>query len=235
MSRKSIFFAAIALGALVWMTSRAPGPVLYKGGPIVTLDDENTIAEALATDGDRIVAVGSEAELDAWAAANSARVVDLGGRALLPGFIDAHGHFPGEGLYALAADLNSPPVGTVETIDDPVAALEMQAADTDSGEWVIGISYDDTLLAEGRHPTREDLDRASLNLPIVAWHISLHFAVVNSRALELLEITEEVEDPTGGRFGRDPATGKLNGLLEENATDSVRGVLTNPSPLDGSG
>ena len=136
-------------------------------------------------------------------------------------------------MYALAADLNSPPIGTIETIDELVDALETQAADTDRGDWVLGISYDDTLLAERRHPTREDLDRVSLHHPIVAWHISLHFAVVNSRALELLEITEDVEDPVGGRFGRDPATGKLNGLLEENATDTVREILTNPSPLDG--
>jgi predicted amidohydrolase YtcJ len=233
MLRKLVPIAVLGLLAFVWLRPETPGRVLYKGGPVVTLDEDGSVAEALATDGDRIVAVGSEAELSEWAEQTGARVVDLEGRALLPGFIDAHGHFPGEGLYSLHADLNSPPVGQIEDIEDLVDSLASHAAEIDDGKWVLGISYDDTLLAEGRHPTREELDRASSEHPIVAWHISLHFAVVNSRALEVLGVAENAADPAGGRFGRDPNSGRLNGLLEENATNLVRDVLSQPSLFDG--
>jgi predicted amidohydrolase YtcJ len=233
MLRKLVPVAVIGLFAFFWLRPGTPGPVLYRGGPVVTLDQAGTVAEALATEGGRIVAVGTEADLSLWAERTSARAVDLEGRALLPGFIDAHGHFPGEGLYSLHADLNSPPVGRIEDIEDLVDALASHAAEIDDGEWVIGISYDDTLLAEGRHPTREELDRASSDHPIVAWHISLHFAVVNSRALEVLDVAENVPDPPGGRFGRNPDTGRLNGLLEENATNLVGDILSQPSLPDG--
>ena len=94
------------------------------------------------------------------------------------------------------------------------------------------MGYDDTLLAEGRHPTRQDLDRASSEHPIAIWHISGHLAVANSRALEQLGIDARTPDPEGGRIGRDPETGEPNGVLEETAAGPLEELLLQPSLLD---
>ena len=208
---------ALTVAALAWWRGRPPGPVLYLGGPILTMDAEDRVAEALATDGERIVAVGGEAALRTWARERGARVVDLQGRALLPGFIDAHGHFPGAGIFAVFADLNSPPTGAVETLDDLVQRLAEHAADTPADDWVVGVGYDDTLVSEGRHPTRRDLDRASTEHPVVAVHVSGHLAAVNSRGLARLGFGPDSPDPKGGRLRRDPESGEPNGVLEESA------------------
>ena len=209
--------ASIAI-ALLWMGcgEGTPGPVLYVGGPILTMDADDRVVEALATDGDRIVAAGSEAELRAWADENGARTVDLAGRALLPGFIDAHGHFPGEGVIEVFPNLNSPPIGPAVRIDDVVARLAERAAETSPGDWVVGMGYDDSLLEEKRHPTRDDLDRASTEHPIAALHVSGHLAVANSAALAELGIEDGTPDPEGGVIRRD-AAGRADGVLEETA------------------
>jgi len=222
----------IALLAALWHAVRPPQRTLYRGGPIFTMDAEDRVVEALAVEGDRIVAAGSEDELWPWATEHGARVVELEGRALLPGFVDAHGHFPGSGFTAIASDLNSPPIGEVERIDDVVALLAAGAGDTDPGDWVLGLGYDDTLLAEKRHPTREDLDRVSTEHPVGALHVSGHLAAVNSLGLERLGIGADTPDPEGGLIRRDPATGEPDGVLEETAFDELGAVLFRPSPLD---
>ena len=167
--------AALALVLGIALVARGPQRVVYRGGPVLTMDGESRVVEALAIEGDRIAVVGSEADVRPFIE-DGARVVDLQGRALLPGFIDAHGHFPGAGIYAVLVDLNSPPIGDVEDIEGLVVRLAARAARSDPGDWVVGMGYDDTLLAERRHPTRADLDRASREHPVAVWHISGHLA-----------------------------------------------------------
>jgi predicted amidohydrolase YtcJ len=196
------------------------------------MNAEDRVVAALAVEGDRIVAAGGEDELWPWATEHGARIVDLDGRALLPGFVDAHGHFPGSGFTAIAADLNSPPIGQVEQIDDVVALLPARAGETDRGDWVLGLGYDDTLIAEKRHPTRDDLARVSREHPVGALHVSGHLAAVNSLGLERLGIGADTPDPEGGLIRRDPATGEPDGVLEETAFDELGAVLFRPSPLD---
>jgi predicted amidohydrolase YtcJ len=162
----------------------------------------------------------------AWAGPD-ARIVELDGSALLPGFIDAHGHFPGAGIPALYEDLNSPPIGDVRKLDDIVHRLAARAENTDEGEWIVGWSYDDTLLSERRHPTRRDLDRASTRHPIALWHVSGHLAVANSAGLERLGIDATSPDPPGGRIRRD-ARGDPDGVLEETATEALGAALPKP-------
>ncbi len=202
------------------------GKTVYRGGPVVTIDAENRVVEALGVEGDRIGAVGSEAHVRAWAG-EDARVVDLGGHALLPGFVDAHGHYPGEGIYATTADLNPPPIGDVRNLDDLVERLRARAERVGSGDWVVGMSYDDTLLAEGRHPTRADLDRVSNEHPVAAIHISGHLAAVNTLGLAALGIDRSARDPDGGRIQRD-ASGEPNGVLEETAMEAVMAPVFSP-------
>ena len=120
----------------------------------------NAGATAVAVRGEEIIAVGDRGDVEPLIG-ESTRVVELGDRALVPGFIDAHGHL---GMVLQVLDLlnaSSPPVGPMESIDDIVAALQARIRDQEipAGEFVMGYGYDDSLLAEGRHPDRDDLDR----------------------------------------------------------------------------
>lgn len=227
---------AIALGAALAAGAAwgrwPPARVAYVGGPILTMDAADRVVSGLAVEGDRIAAVGEEAMVLAWARRHGAGVVDLGGHALLPGFVDAHSHFPGAGLSAIAADLNAPPIGATRSLEELVAALAQQAALRGADDWVFGVGYDDTLLAEGRHPTRTDLDRVSATQPVVALHVSGHLAAVNSRALERLGIGPGTPDPEGGRIRRD-ASGAPDGVLEESAAEEATRTLASPGVRDG--
>jgi len=208
-----------------------PTSQVFLGGTILTMDPDDRIAEAVAIKGERIVAVGNRADVESYIRAG-AQVHDLEGRVLLPGFIDAHGHFPGSGLRVIGVDLNSPPIGTTHTIADLLAALRAKAASTDVGEWIFGFGYDDTLLAEKRHPTREDLDAASSDHPIFIMHVSGHMLVANSLALELAGIDEHTPNPDGGVIVKDPTTGQLTGLLEENAATPIQQIAADFSVWD---
>jgi predicted amidohydrolase YtcJ len=210
----------VVLAALAyWKLSppRPPASQVFVGGPILTMDGEDRVAEAVAIEGERIVAVGSRADVESWIEAG-AIVHDLAGQTLIPGFVDAHGHFPGSGLRVVGVDLNSPPIGKTRSIAGLTTRLQKKAAETPAGEWIFGFGYDDTLLAEKRHPSREDLDAASSTHPIFLTHVSGHLAVANSLALEEVGFDEDTLDPDGGAIGRDAETGRLTGLLEENAT-----------------
>ena len=140
--------------------------LIFVGDNIVTMDESEATAVAVA--GDRIVAVGNRDEVMAMQG-SSTRLVELGSRALLPGFIDAHGHFGGVATYSALLDLSSPPVGSMEDVDDIVAAIRnwIEVNNIPDGQLVYGIGYDDSLLAELRHPNRDDLDRASITLSLI--------------------------------------------------------------------
>ena len=207
-----------------------PRRVAYVGGVVLTLDAQDRTVSAVGTDGDRIAIVGSDDEVLRWA--GPARIVRLEGRAMVPGFVEAHGHFPGEGLFAFRADLRSPPVGAVRSIDDVVARLREQAEKAPRATWVIGLGFDDTLVTEQRHLTRADLDRVSPDRPVVALHVSGHLASVNSAGLAALHYARGTPDPAGGRIRRDPASGEPDGVLEESALEPFKEAVLEPGPLE---
>lgn len=225
-----VLLAVIAAALGLW-SLRPPERIAWIGGPILTMDAADRVAGGIAVEGDRIASVGSEAEILAWAERVRARVVDLDGRALLPGFVDAHSHFPGAGIDAIAVDLNAPPIGRIETLDELRSALAEKAKTTSAGDWILGVGYDDTLLAEQRHPTRADLDAVSTAHPIGLLHVSGHLAAVSSLALERLGIGAGTADPEGGRIRRD-AMGVPDGVLEESAAEGVARTLAAPGVLD---
>ena len=191
---------------------------VYLNATVVTMDAAATEARAVAVHDGKIVAVGDNATIEAMAGPETKRV-DLEGAVLLPGFYAAHDHFPGSGRVALFnVDLNSPPIGVIETMDELVEALAAKAADMPNGDWVRGRGYDDTLIEEKRHPTRADLDRASTDHPIFITHISGHLGVANSLALEMAGITRDTPEPPGGVIRKDPETGEPNGVFEESSS-----------------
>ncbi|MGB0908492.1 MAG: amidohydrolase [Maricaulaceae bacterium] len=190
--------------------------VIFTGEHIITMDD--TTPNAVAIAGGKILATGSAAEI-AKLAGPETRNVELGERALLPGFIDAHGHATASARFIDLANLSSPPVGPVETIADLQDALRKHIAANDfsAGDWIIGYGYDESLLAENRHPTRDDLDAVSTEHNIVILHVSIHLAAANSMSLETAKITAESPDPAGGVIRRRAGTTEPNGVLEETA------------------
>jgi hypothetical protein len=193
----------------------AAADLIITGGPIVTMEgDQPVTVEAIVVDDGRITFVGSKK--DALQQKGDGTVVkDLAGRTLMPGFIDGHAHAQQFGAQAVGANLLAPPDGTVNTIDDLVERLKAFAAGPDVGltGWIFGVGYDDALL--GRHPTREDLDKVSTTVPVIATHISGHFAAVNTLGLKMIGYDANTPNPEGGVIRRE-ADGKTpNGVLEE--------------------
>lgn len=212
-----IFHAVFAIAALAVTALSACGDGIdyaeadrvLTNAVVLTMNGDNDIAEAVAIKGAHILAVGTIEQI-AHHVGPKTVVNDLAGKTLMPGFIDAHGHFPFTGDIALLmVDLNSPPIGTVQDLAGLLGLLKQKAANRPKGEWVIGIGYDDTLLAENRHPTRSELDSVSADHPIFIWHTSLHLGVGNSAALKLAGI-----DPKGH-----------SGLLEEAGMAPIFAVL----------
>lgn len=230
LSKKSIFilFIVFALALVGFSSSTLPKHLdplspdtVYFNGKVITMDNDATIAEAVAVKDGKIISVGSNQEISKLKGSKT-KVVDLKKKVLLPGFYDAHSHFPSSGMEGtVQVNLNSPPVGPIKTIDDLIIALKDRGMETHEGEWIRGRGYDQTLLAEGRHPTREDLDKVSTELPIYIGHTSGHLAVANSVALNLAGITKDTPNPPGGVIVRDPKTGEPNGVLEESAMGLV--------------
>ena len=197
--------------------------LIFLGQNIITMDASNV--SAVAVRGDRIVVAGSEQDARALQGEGT-RVIELGERALLPGFIDAHGHFAGVARYVDMLDLSSPPVGDVTSVDDIVRKLQRRIENLNipPGELVYGYGYDDSLLAELRHPDRDDLDRASSDHPIVIRHVSGHLLAANSMALLEAGVGANTADPAGGIIRRRPGSDEPDGVMEETAMQFFPGT-----------
>ena len=209
--------------------SGAPADRIFFGGDVVTVDRDDRVVDAVAVAGGRIAAVGRRDDVMALRGPGTA-VTDLGGRALLPGFIDAHGHLALTAQKLASANLSPPPIGRVTCIGDLQREMreQIERRDLAPGEWVIGMGYDDTDVEERRHPDRDDLDAVSREHPVVALHVSAHLLAANSRALEVAGISGVTPDPEGGRIRRRD-NGDATGVLEETAMNAVFARLPQPS------
>ncbi len=196
-------------------------------GNIITMDCKKPRAEAILVVGDRISVVGSNSEIEAFIDGGT-EVIDLGGRTLVPGFIDCHAHpmFYGESL--MAVDCRTPPVSSIKEL---VSAIHMKAEEEPKGEWIIGTGYDDFKLAERRHPNRWDLDDAAPDNPVVIMRLCGHVSVMNSLALQMAGITKDSADPEGGHIDKDQETGEPTGVLRGNAMTPIY-VLIPPSDME---
>lgn len=214
---------ALALSSIS-CTSVATSPTkpfadtIYVGGDIVTVNDAAPSAEALAIKNGRILAVGKESELMALRDDNT-KIVDLDGRTMIPGFIDGHGHVFNTGVQALSANLLAAPDGNVDSIASLQEELRTWVAKPENSKHgiILGFGYDDSQLKEQRHPTRQELDEVSKDLPVLIIHQSGHLATLNSKALELAGFTTESIDPDGGKIRRESDGKTPNGVLEETA------------------
>jgi predicted amidohydrolase YtcJ len=190
--------------------------IIYINAEVVTVNDDQPDAEAVAVKDGRIMAVGSKEEMLKYQN-ETTEVIDLNGDVMVPGFIDAHGHFLQQGLAKIVADLLPPPDGKVNSIagvDGVIETLQKWAAvkeqDSEGNSidvninltgWIVGLGYDESQfldLDEGKHPTRIDLDKVSKEHPVMAVHSSGHLIACNSKALELAGIDRTTPNPPGG-------------------------------------
>jgi predicted amidohydrolase YtcJ len=198
---------------------------VFVNADVVTMDERRPAAQALAVRGGRILAVG---ELDAVlaAAGSDARTVDLGGRTLIPGFVDGHGDFTQVARELDWVDLAPPPAGGTSSIAELLALLRGRLGRLAAEhKYILGVGYDDSMLDERRHPTKEDLDRVSTRLPIWVVHASRQMAVGNSMALDQAGIAASTPDPMGGTqpgIVRRPGSREPTGLLQDAAWAHVR-------------
>lgn len=201
--------------------------IIFTNGDIVTLDDKHPAVQAIAIKGSKIIAVGtSKAILARWKSEGT-EVVDLAGKTLVPGFIDAWGELSRLGLYSVAAQLQSPPEGRVT--DGTVLLRELR--DWSKGDmakrlgWVVGFGYDESHLRELRAPSRNELDGISADRPVIIVDRTGTRLVANSRALALAGIDRNSIDPPGGRIGRWPGSKEPDGSLEGAAATALLGAL----------
>jgi len=196
----------------------AEATMVFVGGRVHTVDARNSIAEALAVAGERILAVGSNAEVRALAGPGT-RVVELGGRSLLPGFVDAHCHLVGLGASHTAIDCKAPGMDSIRAL---VEAVRARAATQPPGTWIRGRGYDQSRLAERRHPNRLDFDPVAAQHPVIFTRTCGHISAANSMAMELAGIDDRTPDPAGGRYDR--ADGRNLGVAYELAQGPLQRV-----------
>jgi predicted amidohydrolase YtcJ len=220
---RRIVVAGIALLASAPGFAEAPRALLLHGGTLHTGDSARPTVEAVLAIGDRIVYVGDEQGARMRAPPN-ARIVDLEGKTALPGLADAHAHLSGIGWRELNFDLTG-----VES----VAALQSrlrERAKQDSRPWIVGVGWIESKWKPPVFPTRQDLDAAVADRPVVLERADGHAVVVNSKALALAGIDRETPDPAGGRILRDPKSGEATGMLIDAAMDLVNRLV--PPPTD---
>src|SRR5215216_7250167 len=199
------------------------GDLLLVNGRIRTMDAVNPQVSAVAIRMGRVVYAGDDAGAKAIAALGSP-VIDLAGRTATPGLNDAHAHPMSVGFALLDLDLSPE---RHDAIGDLQALVREAAAARPAGTWILGRGYDDARLAEGRHPTRADLDVVAPDHPVVLIRMCHHIGAANSAALRLAGITRDTPDPADGLFDRDEH-GEPTGVLREGALAAVRAVMPEP-------
>ena len=193
--------------------AEAAADLILWGGKIITMDPRRPAARAVAIKDGRFLRAGSDEDAKALAGSKTRRI-DLRGRTVTPGFIDSHQHLSQYGTELLQIDCSPK---RCRTIADIQKAVLQDAKRKPPGEWIRGVGYDDTKTEAGKVLTRRELDEVAPSHPVLIQQIGGHWGVVNSKALEAGGIREDSRDPKGGAFGRDPATGRLNGILYEQA------------------
>jgi predicted amidohydrolase YtcJ len=221
--RKATILALAGLFLRLAAHAQTPDLILLHG-KILTVDAKDSIAQALAVSKGKIVAVGSDAEIQKLATPGT-KIIDLHGRTATPGLIDTHAHLAAGGVD----ELYSIRLSDVTTIDEVKQLVQAAAAKRKPGEWVTGAGWDEGKLTEHRYITATDLDAVEPDNPVWLMHTTGHYGVANHQALKLAHITATTKDPNAGTIDRD-AQGAPTGVLKEAAMDAVASLIPEPSP-----
>src|SRR6185436_5500607 len=189
-----------------------PADLVLANGTVITVDPQDTVAQAVAIRGSKIVFVGSTAAAQAFVG-DKTQVVDLAGRTATPGLIDTHVHF--------SEPADTLDLGDARSMEEVIARVRARVARVKPGEWVRGGGWDEGKLTERRYITAADLDKAAPDNPVYLTHTTGHYGVANSLALKLSGVTKETQDPPGGTIDRDK-DGNPTGVMKERATGLIR-------------
>jgi predicted amidohydrolase YtcJ len=223
MSRHFLHVLAVLFCALsVSGQSKPAADLIIRNARVWTVDSSHPEAEAVAVLGDRIVAVGSNQDLDAWRGPNT-RVVDAEGKRLLPGFNDAHVHFAEGGSQLDNVELND-----ATSAREFARRIGERAAKMAKSEWLLGGDWDETKWSPAELPTRELIDSQTPETPVAVNRYDGHMVLANSLALKLAGITAQTQDPAGGVIVRD-AKGNPTGALKDAAQDLLFKVVPPPT------
>jgi len=204
---------------------------IYTGGEIVTVNDMQPSAQALAVKDGKILAVGARADVESAHKGANTVVIDLGGKALLPGFLDAHSHYISSLTIANQVNVNAPPAGPGKDPASIVAEL-VKYRDTNKipkGEVIQAYGYDENVMPNRRLLNRDDLDKALPDNPVLVGHVSMHGAVLNSAAMKKWGLSASTKTPPGGIIVRKPGTQEPYGLIMETAYLPIFASLPQPT------
>jgi hypothetical protein len=208
----------VLLAAVSFAQSKPAADLIITNAKIWTVDKSLPTAQAVAVLGERIVAVGSNKDVDAWRGTRT-HVIDAGGKLLLPGFNDAHVHFVSGGMQLTNVQLND-----ATTPQEFARRIGERVKTTPKGEWILGGSWDETKWNPPDMPTKEVIDALTPDTPVFVSRYDGHMGLANSLALRLAGITSKTPDPPGGTIVRD-AQGNLTGALKDAATDYIDKVI----------
>jgi predicted amidohydrolase YtcJ len=215
----AIVLAALAVTGRVSHAQTQPkADLIVVNGNVYTVDDARPRASAFAVRAGKIVFVGSDREAR-FLAGSATRVIDAGGRTVIPGMVDAHAHLLGLGTSLLNVKL----AGS-KTYDEVIAKVVERAKTAKPGEWILGRGWDQNLWPDKKFPTHEALTRAVPNNPVVLTRIDGHALLANAMALKAASVTAATRDPSGGRIERN-ADGSPTGVFVDNAQDLIGRVV----------
>ena len=225
-SRRTFIKQTGGLAILPFIKER-PQHILYNGN-IITINPDQPTVQAVAIANNHFLAAGSDAEIRAMASPLT-ESINLGGKTVVPGFIDSHSH-PGSAGRRHLTDIDCE-LPSIEAIKE---AVYQRSLTTPPGEWIFGFKYDDTKIREGRYLNRQDLDEAAPTHPVQITHRGGHSTFVNSMAFEKVGVNEYTPNPDGGEFVR--TSGKLSGRVLETANSVFNGIrpkVTHQTYIDG--
>ncbi|MCX6656243.1 MAG: amidohydrolase [Candidatus Bathyarchaeota archaeon] len=208
-------------------TKACKADLLLINGKIIIVDAEFSTKEAVAVKDGKIMATGSTKEMKKLKG-DETEVINLKGKTVLPGLYDSHLHMLNSGATLQVINCRTPPM---KSIADMAKAVGEKAKKAKPGEWIVGRGWDQVKLAEHRNPTRYDFDKVAPNNPVYLTRTCGHLAVVNSKALELANITKKTKDPVGGRIVRDE-NGESTGMLEESPAMGLCLSLIPPATIE---
>src|SRR5256885_5781720 len=203
-----------------------PAQTVFVNGNIYTMNERQPRAEAIAVKGDRIIFVGSNADVKKYQTAD-ARSTDLGGKTVVPGLTDSHCHIFAIGERELTLNLE----GT-NTLEDFLAKVKERVAKTERGKWITGRGWIETFWKPPQFPTRADLDKIAPDNPIFLTRADGHAAVVNSAALKIAKVEPDTPSPFGGENLRVKGTREPNGILLDHAQELVRKHIPVPTEAE---
>ncbi len=217
----TIVVAVVAVLVVMFVMQPRRASMVLLNGTVYTVDGSGSVVEALAIDRDRVLAAGSTESIQSSFVGDT--VIDLGGRPVYPGFIDAHAHL--ESLGSVLATINLMGTGSVEEIQRMIAGA---ASRKQPGQWILGRGWDQNRWSGKQFPNHRDLDAVSGESPVYLKRVDGHAVWVNNLVLELAGVSKETPDPEGGRIIRD-RNGAPTGVFIDNAIQIITAVMPQPA------